>query len=29
MRPKHGMFAEAVFEKYLKPTRREEFLGWM
>ena len=26
MRPKQGTFAEASFEKYRKPTRREEFL---
>ncbi len=29
MRPKQGTFAEAGFEKYHKPTRREEFLGQM
>jgi IS5 family transposase len=29
MRPKQGTFAEASFEKYRKPTRREEFLAQM
>jgi transposase, IS5 family len=29
MRPKQGTFAEAGFERYRKPTRREEFLAQM
>ena len=29
MRPKQETFAEAGFEKYRKPTRREEFLAQM
>ncbi|MGH8250141.1 MAG: IS5 family transposase [Steroidobacteraceae bacterium] len=29
MRPKQGTFAEASFERYRKPTRREEFLAQM
>jgi IS5 family transposase len=29
MRPKQETFAEASFEKYRKPTRREEFLAQM
>jgi IS5 family transposase len=29
MRPKQDTFAEASFEKYRKPTRREEFLAQM
>src|SRR5688572_27119576 len=29
MRPKQGTFAEGSFERYRKPTRREEFLAQM
>jgi transposase, IS5 family len=29
MRPKQVTFAEASFERYRKPTRREEFLAQM
>lgn len=29
MRPKQGTFAESSFERYRKPTRREEFLAQM
>lgn len=29
MRPKQGTFADASFEKYRKPTRRDEFLAQM